>query len=99
MMRVDFYRGDDDDPFGAVEYDADADEFTIDPRAADAEEVLRRVLADPVFATVGGELVDVYASRDPVLFMTSLAAHYKSGQGLRASAVEADDEDILEDEE
>lgn len=99
MITVEFYRADEADPFGTVEYDPEADEFTIDPASSADERVLRNILSEPIFVPVGGRLEDVYASKDPVLFMTHLWRHYKSSQGTRATAAVGAEDDMLDDEE
>jgi hypothetical protein len=63
--------------------------FSLDPPDS---ALLRTIIAEPVFVSVGGNLEDVYADKDPVLFMENLASHYKS-QGLRAGFAENLDED------
>ena len=61
----------------------DSGKFVLDPADSD---LLRNIVKEPVFVPVGDKLEDVYADKDPVLFMEYLAAHYKS-QGLRATKV------------
>ena len=58
----------------------DGEQFLTKPD----DPLLRSILQDPVWIEIGGEIVEVYAGEDPIVFILGLWKHYKS-QGLRCS--------------
>ena len=79
-LRVEIYTG--EKHAGNVTFAAEGG-FSLEPSNST---LLRHILAEPVFVSIGNTLEDVYADKDPVLFIEPLASHYKS-QGLRATHV------------
>lgn len=81
MIAVKIYTG--DEFAGEITYDGDGTRFHITPHDSG---LLRRILSEPVWMRGKRGLDTVYAYDDPERFRAGLSHHYKSGQGISATA-------------